>query len=214
MTEMDETSGSQMSPVKRLISIAAGGVLAIFAVGIAFGYSKAALAHGALGWKGVVVYLIAGLMLLAGLWLMRRALAGQRLASSPRMREYQIVMIATVMFGVVLGVLLQVGAIGNGNEGIGVLFDNSPISPGIAILFLASIPVINWLAYRWHQTADEHDQAAYNFGGMLSLYAYFSVSMGWWFGWRGGLLTEPNGVAIFWIVMAVWTAGWVWRRYR
>ena len=87
MTEMDETRPAEMSPVKRILSIIGGGILGVFALGVAVGYTKAALAHGVLGWKAVLVYLIAGIILLAGLWLMRKALAGNRLASTPRIRE-------------------------------------------------------------------------------------------------------------------------------
>lgn len=214
MTNTDELSNTAPSMFSRLASGIAGGFLALLSVGVVVGYSKAAMLNGALDWKAAVVFFVAALILAGGLWLLWRSLRGQQLATTPRMREYQLVMVGTILLGVLLGFVVQMGSADSGKLGLGALTDNAPLSPGIAAVMLAALPLLAWLTYRWHKTADEHEQAAYNFGALLSLYAYFFVSTGWWIGWRGGIVGEPSGVAIFWMVLAVWTLGWVVRRSR
>lgn len=215
MTNNDESSvGPHASFIKRAVSLVGGGTLMIFSLGVVAGYTKAALAQGTLGWKAAVVFTVAGALFACGLWLVRRSLANHGLAKSPRMREYQIVVIATAFFGGIVGMLMQIGSSGDGQNALSGLSYQAPLSPLVAIVILVAMPLLAWLYYRWHKTADEHEQAAYNFGAVLGIYAYFFASTGWWVAWRGGLLPEPDGLAIFWAVIIVWSVGWIWHRFR
>lgn len=210
------TSGAGPLPsiIKRIVSLVGGGTLMIFSLGVVAGYTKAALAKGTLGWKAAVVFTIAGALFACGLWLVRRSLANRGLARSPKMREYQIVVIATAFFGGIVGMLMQIGSSGDDHNALSGLSYNAPLSPLVSVIILGSLPLLAWLYYRWHKTADEHEQAAYNFGAVLGIYTYFFASVGWWVAWRGGYLPEPNGFAIFWAVIIVWSIGWLWHRFR
>ena len=36
----------------------------------------------------------------------------------------------------------------------------------------------------------------------------------WWIAWRGNLVPEPNGYAIFWGFVLIWSGVAAWRQYR
>ncbi|MFM5955415.1 MAG: hypothetical protein ACKOPE_14085 [Novosphingobium sp.] len=196
-----------MSALARFACLFGGTMLGVFSLGAIAGFAKASIERGVIGWKAIPVFVIVALMIVAAIWLVRKGMTRLTLAKSPKMREYQLVTLGTVAIGVCAGALMQGGMTGTG--GI-----NGPISPAVAAVLLALIPVTAWLFYRWHMTADEHEQAAYNFGGILSLYVYFFATFGWWVAWRGGLTGEPSALAIFALVLIVWSIGWAWRRFR
>lgn len=214
MTNHEDAAPGAFAGLKRVAQLVGGSVIAIFALGVMAGYTKAAIERGVLGWKALVVYAAASAILFLGLWIARKGVERFALAKSPKMREYQIIMAVTVLLGGVIGILMQVGAGPSHAKGLSALSYEASMTPAVSAVLLATLPLLAWLYYRWHKTADEHEQAAYNFGGMLSLYAYFFASIGWWTAWRGGLLPEPDGFAIFWMVITVWLLGWLWRRYR
>ncbi|MFM6932978.1 MAG: hypothetical protein ACKOUT_12135 [Novosphingobium sp.] len=214
MTNTDDVQDEGISPFKRAALVIGGVLLSVFALGVIVGYTKAAIEGGNFGWKALLVYLLAGALVLGGLWMIRRGLTKFALPKSPRMREYQLIVLGTCLLGAVLGGLMQIGAPVGTEAGLNILTYHAPISPAVAAVMLASLPLLAWLYYRWHKTADEHEQAAYNFGAVLGIYTYFFASIGWWVAWRGGLLPEPNGVAIFWTVIIVWSIGWIWHRFR
>jgi hypothetical protein len=196
-----------MSALARFACLFGGTMLGVFSLGAIAGFAKASIERGVIGWKAIPVFVIVALMIVAAIWLVRKGMTRLTLAKSPKMREYQLVTLGTVAIGACAGALMQGGMTGTG--GI-----NGPISPAVAAVLLALIPVTAWLFYRWHMTADEHEQAAYNFGGILSLYVYFFATFGWWVAWRGGLTGEPSALAIFALVLIVWSIGWAWRRFR
>ncbi len=214
MTSTDDVRSDDMSPVKRAALVISGGIVTVFALGFVVGYTKAAVVGGSFGWKALLAYTLAGALMLGGILMVRRGLTKFALSKSPKMREYQLIVLGTCLLGAVLGGLMQLGAPAGSETGLNILSYNAPISPAVAAVMLASLPLLAWLYYRWHKTADEHEQAAYNFGAVLGIYTYFFASIGWWVSWRGGLLPEPNGLAIFWAVIIVWTIGWIWHRFR
>jgi len=74
------------------------------------------------------------------------------------------------------------------------------------------MPVIAWF---WHTRAiDEQEANAYKDGGYYAAYAFLMLTPLWWLLWRGGLLPEPNGVAIYLTFSLVWTIVWFWKKYR
>lgn len=214
MTSTDDVRSDEMSPLKRAALVFGGVLISVFALGVIAGYTKAEIEHGNFGWKALLVYSLAGALVLGGLWMVRRGLTKFALPKSPRMREYQLVVLGTCLLGAVLGGLMQLGAPAGADTGFNIFSYEAPMSPAVAAVMLASLPLLAWLYYRWHKTADEHEQAAYNFGAVLGIYTYFFASIGWWVAWRGGLLPEPNGFAIFWAVLVVWSVGWLWHRFR
>jgi hypothetical protein len=214
MTSTDDIRSEGMSPFKRAALTIGGILIAVFALGVIVGYTKAAITGGTFGWKSLLVYMAAAALVLGGLWMVRRGLTKFALRKSPRMREYQLVVLGTCLLGAVLGGVMQLGAPAGSEAGLNIFSYEAPISPAVAAVMLAALPLLGWLYYRWHMTADEHEQAAYNFGAVLGIYTYFFTSIGWWVAWRGGLLPEPDGLAIFWAVIIVWSVGWIWHRFR
>lgn len=215
MTDHVEMAPAEQSVFARVFRIFCAFVLAVFSLGVLTGFIKASVDAGAPSWKGIA---IVGLMvpaLLYGAWrLFRKGAEGDWLPRSPRRRTNRIVLYATLGVGALAGMLMQLGE-GAAHPGSGrILPYDAPLDPVVAAILLLAMPLLGWLYYRWHSSADEHDLAAYNFGGMISLYAFFFASVGWWIAWRGGFVAEPDGYAIFWIVMGVWSLGWMWKKFR
>ncbi|MFM5907284.1 MAG: hypothetical protein ACKOPO_06835 [Novosphingobium sp.] len=208
MTDSEIRAPAEMSAITRFACLFGGTILGVFSLGVIAGFAKASIERGAIGWKAIPVFVVIALMIAAAIWLVRKGLTRMTLAKSPKMREYQLVTLGTVAIGVCIGALMQ-GGISSSGGGF-----NGPLSPAVAAVLLALMPVTAWLFYRWHMTADEHEQAAYNFGGILSLYAYFFATFAWWVAWRGGLTGEPSALAILVLVLIVWSIGWAWRRFR
>jgi hypothetical protein len=74
------------------------------------------------------------------------------------------------------------------------------------------MPVVLWF---WHTRAiDEQEANAYKDGGYYAAYAFLMLTPLWWLLWRGGLLPEPNGFAIYMAFSLVWTIVWLWKKYR
>ena len=96
------------------------------------------------------------------------------------------------------------------------MFSDSPLPLALAVLLAVFwgviMPVIAWF---WHTRAiDEQEANAYRDGGYYAAYGYLMGAPTWWFLWRGGLLPEPNGTLIFCLFAIIWTAVWVWKKYR
>lgn len=215
MTNTEIDNAPEPSSLTRFLNTAGGALIGLFALGFMVGFLQAILPDGIHGLKSVAVLGLGiglGLGLLALAWrMLKKGIGRPQIAKTPKMREYQIVLIALCLVGAIVGVLLQIDVHSSMGNGLGY---NMPISRPLAIGLLAIQPLLAFLYWRWHRSADELEQAAYTFGALMSVYAYFFASTVWWIGWRGGLCSEPDGYAIFWLVMVVWTFGWLWRRYR
>lgn len=89
-----------------------------------------------------------------------------------------------------------------------------PMTVVVSLVFVWGVimPVVAWF---WHTRAiDELEASAYRDGGYYAAYAYLIVAPIWWVLWRGGLLPEPNGVAIFFAFAFIWLAVWFQKKYR
>jgi hypothetical protein len=215
MMEPVDVQTREPSIFARSIKLIFGVLIAVFAVGVLVGFTKATLDGGEVHWKGIVIIavLVPGL-LFAAYRLIRSGGDGEWLPRTPRRRSNRIVLYASLAFGALAGVLMQLGE-DKGHPAAGEFMSyDAPLNPTVALVLLTGLPLLGWLYYRWHQSADEHDLAAYNFGGMLSLYAYFFASIGWWIAWRGGFMPEPDGFSVFWLVIVVWSLGWMWKKFR
>ena len=136
------------------------------------------------------------------------------LPASPRMRKSRILLYGCLVVGLVTGMGLAL-AEGPDAADMGTLLSSTaPISPTAALILFAALVVSMVLSLRWRMLLDEHERAAYDFGAVAALYVYFLASTGWWLLARGGWVPAPDGYVIFWLVMIVWTIGWMIRRYR
>jgi hypothetical protein len=121
--------------------------------------------------------------------------------------------IALGMLGGILGVVL---AVVEKDGDAALLMSHSPLPAGIALgiafVWVVIVPVVAWF---WHTRAiDEQEASAYRDGGYYSAYAYLILAPTWWLLWRGGLMPQPDGVAIYFAFAMIWTAVWFWKKYR
>ena len=89
-----------------------------------------------------------------------------------------------------------------------------PLTIVIPLIFVWGVimPIVAWY---WHtRVIDEQEANAYKDGGYYAGYAFLMLAPLWWLLWRGGLLPEPNGVAIYLIFSIIWSAVWFWKKYR
>lgn len=210
----------EANPVWRKLALGAGslfaGLTTLFFLGVSVGFvSKAQERHGTLTLHdifvaGAIISACAGMAWLS--WSLARKLLGSDIpvARSPRKARHILILAG------ILGLLIGVGfpyLAGSGSDAFAI-YRASPIPPMAAGLMLFCLALTLALTVQWHVTIDEHEQAAAQYSGMIACYTYFTVSVGWWFSWRGGFAPEPSGMAIFGLVTAVWCVVWLWRRSR
>lgn len=130
-----------------------------------------------------------------------------------------IIVVCGLLGGVMGGVLAATGLLGSP--------DGAPFDPGSTLISgpiptaLALVLVFVWgvvmpaIAWFWHTRAiDEQEASAYRDGGYYAAYAFLILAPLWWLLWRGGMLPEPNGVAIYLTFSILWSAIWLWKKYR
>ena len=128
------------------------------------------------------------------------------------------IMMACTGLGFVTGLVIIVSGISNTSGKITDPFSallTRPIPLTIVIPLVVFwgviMPVIAWF---WHTRAiDEQEANAYRDGSYYAAYAFLFLTPLWWLLWRGGLLPEPNGVAIYLTFSMVWTIVWFWKKY-
>jgi hypothetical protein len=107
-------------------------------------------------------------------------------------------------------------SVGNLDTGPALILADSPMPPVVALMLVffwaVIMPIIAWF---WHKRAiDEQEASAYRDGGYYAAYAFLIGAPMWWVLWRGGFAPEPDGVAIFMLFASIWTAVWLWKKYR
>lgn len=203
MTDTATDTATADQPFRRVV-FAFGGAAGVIAVGANRGFSPSTF--------GVIAgFLGLGAGASWAAWRLRRqAWTGPIGANEKQSRN---LVLAAGTIGGVFGLLLAIGGIEA--DDMTYMFGDGPISPALGALFLAvwfiAVPVISWL---WWRVIDEHEARSYSFGGMAALNVYYFVTPGWWIGWKAGFVPEPQHMAIYLVVTAVWLVGWMWRRYR
>ena len=124
------------------------------------------------------------------------------------------IMLLCCFIGTVIGLATAIVSRGNQKVGFMETLDGplpTAIAVSVAVSWSVIMPIIAWV---WHSRAiDEQEAAAYRDGGYYAAYTYMIAAPTWWVLWRGGLLPEPNGVAIFYMFMTVWFGVWAWKKY-
>ena len=220
MTNKSETAARPLGVVHAWLRLGGGLLLAIFAVGVAAGTIAASQEQGEFGSGGVVGIGLALACLAVGAWLMLSVRNRFDLPRSPRVRKSRIALYISLGIGALLGAMVGMGGHlsggihGDPGDTAAILFGSSPISAALALFALAAWAIAIAASLYWHVSLDEIERAEYDFGMASAMYAYVLVAPGWWIAWRGGLVPEPDGVAIFILVCVVWCVGWGWRRFR
>lgn len=152
-----------------------------------------------------------------------RNVKSMRAEGEPMSRREKLnrnIMVACGLIGGVIGIVLAVtGTLAVPDDSMAdpfSLFASGPlpltVTLSLVFAWAVIMPVLAWL---WHTRAiDEQEANAYRDGGYYAAYAYLILAPVWWILWRGGLLPEPDGVAIYATFAVIWTAVWFWKKYR
>ena len=215
MTRANEADRAPPNTIGQIVIAVLAGLIAIFAMGMAAGMIAAVFGDGgpySMVFYGVLAFV--ALMFVGSVWLLVRNRSAISLPSSPRMRKTGVILYACLALGLISGVAIVVIE-GPESFAIDTLVSPDPsISPAGAYFLLAALLATLVLSVRWQMLLDEHERTAYDFGAVAAIYLYFILSAGWWVLAIGGLAPAPDGVIIFWLVMAAWLIGWLVRRYR
>lgn len=213
MTAMSEHAGR--TTWKTIVLAVLLAVLVALALGTALGAAAVAVTDADYRARSLLIAAI-GLVIGGGaIWgLVRlKPWAGPDEPMAPSTRKARNWLWASAAVGALMGGAITLATLDSDNPFI--LYSNEPLPPALVIGLIAVIvlivPLISW---QWHRSVDEHEIEAYRFGGVLALYPYVFLTPAWWLAWRGGLAPEPNAMLIYVGVLAIWTAGWFWRRYR
>ncbi len=161
---------------------------------------------------GVFVTVI--LILAFAIWKMfqKVKLSGEKVPR--REKLYNRILIGCGLLGGVIGLALAVTDNLGADESS--LFASGPISPVLAIILSGAIGIIfPAVSIYWHKhVVDEQEEAAYRAGALFAIYAFWFIAPVWWLMWRGGMLQEPNGVALYLMTAFVAVVVWFWKKYR
>jgi len=203
---------SNQSNIRRAITLLLGGVMLIFLVGVLFGFGAKILEDqnfsltSGLILTGIVVAIAAGATFM---WKQLKARPAAQMANSER--KSRNIYIASMAMGAALGIYIMATS----GPDFDTIFSNGPISAttaiGALIGWLVLMPAITVL---WWRTTDEHELKAYSDGALFAFHLYIFVAPSWWMMARAGWLPQHDPMIVFAIVMIVWSAVWLIRKYR
>lgn len=197
----------------RYLLIALCGLLAISTVGYLAGFTLAALQNGTFLTQRSGLLLTAGIVIVTaaswGLYQLVKATSHEVVA--PRIRKNRQIYWISGAIGGLLGLMLSFGVVDPERFD---LYSNGPLDRIPAIIAIAvwctAIPVLCWV---WLRNIDEHEARANGDGAVTGILAYFIIAPAWWVGWRAGLFIEPQEMITFLLVLVIYSAVWMWRRY-
>ena len=186
--------------------------------GVITGFLSASMAEGGSALKmadyAILATLISVTLLLAFIiWKLFQHMKSSREKMPRREKMYNRVLIGSFLFGGVTGIALALTGSFDANESN--LFATGAMSPMLAIIMSVSVGLIMpAVTFYWHKNVvDEQEEAAYRFGALIAMYAFWFIAPVWWFLWRGGMLPEVNGIALYFITIFVALIVWFWKKY-
>lgn len=213
---VDMDTADMTSPAKAAgrFALFIGSILiAILALGFTAGMIAGMIDRGSVSALTGLTFVGALLIIGAAGYLMYRTMPGQWLPSSPRMRKTQALFYVLMLLGLLFGLVLASVSDRTGVTPESLMDYDGRIPRSVAVFLLVGTVLSIGLSIRWHMLLDEHERAAYDFGGIAAIYTYFTMSLAWWIAWRGNLISEPDGYLIFIVTSVVWCIGWFARRY-
>lgn len=218
---MVDPEGNGQSTVRPFFWMTVCGAFIVLLAGAILGFTSSAVKQGGLAGAdyAILAAMVSTIATLA--YLIFRLSRGLMLGGEALTRRERLnrnIMTACVLAGALTGFVLAIGTPsleGNATESFAA-FAETPlplaIALALAIFWGLIMPAIAWF---WHKRViDEQEASAYRDGGYYAAYAYLMGAPVWWFLWRGGLLPEPSGVAIFLTFCVIWTGVWYWKKYR
>lgn len=212
MEEPDDVGRPQLWRWVRIVSLS---IAVLFVAAYAAGYTAGFVSRGgtmsirAASTLGVCVLLILG-----GSWLIRREFRNRPKTAplTAKERLNRNFMIGSVVTGGIMGGVI---AAASGDLANSSVLSDAPLPPALAMAMVLTIGVLcPIMSIYWHRrVVDEQEAEAYKVGAMWGLYVFVFLGPVWWFAWRGGFVSEPDGPTLYFLVMATVGAIWLWKKY-
>lgn len=216
MFDADEKAGGN---TQRIVWMILCGVGIIMLLGAIAGYLSQhdEQGGGPLDTAGVTVlgvFVTVILVLTFAIWRLFQQIKQSSERVPRREKLYNRILIGSGLLGGVIGLALAVTDNLGASEAS--LFASGPMLPELAIVLSVAIGlVMPAMAIYWHKyVVDEQEEAAYRSGALIAIYAFWFIAPVWWLLWRGGMLAEPNGVALYLMTTFVALIVWFWKKYR
>ena len=211
----EENAGA--SRMRRWLKIVGLATAAIFLIGVGVGFLAGHREKGgAMGIVPIAILVTIALALAVSIWLLVRVLrtptGEEPLTAKERLNRNLLV--GSGALGFLLAMLMVLS--GDPADLHARILSDSPLPTGIAIVMvLVTGVVVPLLSIYWHRSAvDEQEADAYRTGTLFAFYVYVVGAPAWWFAWRGGFAPEPNGILIFFAVLATAGVIWFWKKHR
>ena len=215
MFDVDEKTGSNGL---RILWIILSGFGIIMILGAIVGFLSAHMSDGGgplntAGYAILAAFISAILLLAFAIWRLSHQMKRSEQKVPQREKVYNRFVIGSFIFGGVTGLVLAMT--GSFDETEAGLISNDPMSPMLAIILSIAIGVIApAITLYWHKHAvDEQEEAAYRFGALIAMYAFWFIAPVWWLLWRGGILPEVNGITLYFMTTFVALIVWFWKKY-
>ncbi len=109
---------------------------------------------------------------------------------------------------------LPFGVFSNGMDDPLGIFSNRPVSLGLALFAITSWLLAMAIGLRRYLSADEYDRKANDFGKLVAVRLFYTLTPAWWVAARAGLLPQPNAMILWVAAMMVAAITSFWHRYR
>lgn len=215
MFDADENAGRNG---KRILWIILSGLGIIMILGYIAGHLSAHMSESG-GPLNTTDYAILGVLisvtlaLAFAIWRLFHQMKRSGEKVTRREKAYNRFLAGSFIFGGVTGLVLALTGSFDANKTN--LFATEAMSPMLAIIMSVAIGVIvPAITLYWHKHAvDEQEEAAYRFGALIAIYAFWFIAPVWWLLWRGGMLPEVNGIALYFMTTFVALIVWFWKKY-
>ena len=203
---------------RRILWMSLCGLGIIMILGAITGFLSAHMSEGGgpltiSGYAVLAALMSVALLLAFVIWKLFRQMKRSDQKVPQREKVYNRFFIGSFTFGGVTGLVLALT--GGFDETEAGLISNDAMSPTLAIILSIAIGVIApAITLYWHKHAvDEQEEAAYRFGALIAMYAFWFIAPVWWLLWRGGMLPEVNGITLYFMTFFAATAVWFWKKY-
>jgi hypothetical protein len=203
---------------RRILWMSLCGLGIIMILGAITGFLSAHMSEGG-GPLNIASYTVLAalmsvtLLLAFVIWKLFRQMKRSDQKVPQREKVYNRFLIGSFTFGGITGLVLALT--GGFDETEAGLISNDAMSPTLAIVLSIAIGVIvPAITLYWHKHAvDEQEEAAYRFGALIAMYAFWFIAPVWWLLWRGGMLPEIDGIALYFMTIFVALIVWFWKKY-
>lgn len=216
MFDVGEKAGSNG---KRILWIILSGFGIVMILGAVVGFLSAHMSEGGgplntAGYAILVALISAAIALAFAIWRLFHQMTRSGEKVPRREKVYNRFLVGSFLFGGVTGLVLALTGSFDAHETN--LLATDAMSPMLAIIMSVAIGVIlPAITLYWHKHAvDEQEEAAYRFGALIAIYAFWFIAPVWWLLWRGGILPEVNGIALYFMTTFVALIVWFWKKYR